>query len=71
MEKKKKKKKRTSGQHVAKRRPIQFPVEWIEVAQELAGRRPSPVMWLMVELLKKEAEAQGIKDLPPEPWKAK
>lgn len=62
------KKKKTSGKHLAPRRTVQMPEDWLLVAQMLAAARPAPVMWLLVELLKKEAEAKGVKDLPPVPW---
>lgn len=62
------KKKKVSGKHLVKRRTVQIPEDWLRVAQELAAARPLPVMWLLVELLRQEAEAKGKADLPPTPW---
>lgn len=53
---------------VTPRRTVQIPEDWLRVAQELAAARPLPVMWLLVELLRQEAEAKGKADLPPTPW---
>lgn len=61
-------KKKVSGKHSTPRKTIQIPADWVRVAQELAAERPMPVMWLIVELLKKEAEDRKRSDLPPVPW---
>jgi hypothetical protein len=61
-------KKKVSGKHVSPRRAVQIPNEWWLLAHELASARPMPTMWLLVELLQKEAKAQGKKELPPLPW---
>jgi hypothetical protein len=60
--------KRKSGEHKTPRRPIQFPMDWFEVAQQLAAKRPTPTVWYLVQLVKADAEAQGIKKLPKTPW---
>lgn len=64
------KKKKASGKHSAPRKPVQFPEDWLRVAKELALDRPMPTVWLLVELVKREAEAKGKKNLPPLPWLA-
>lgn len=64
------KKKKVSGKHSAPRKPVQFPADWLKVAQELAMDRPMPTVWLLVELVKREAEAKGKKNLPPLPWQS-
>lgn len=63
-----KKPKPTSGKHAAPRRAVQFPREWIEAAEAEAAGRPMPVMWYLVELIKKDLETKGRKGLPPTPW---
>ncbi len=62
------KKKTSSGKHAAPRRAVQFPAAWIEAAEREASTRPTPVMWYIVELIKKDLEARGRKDIPPTPW---
>lgn len=62
------KKKKVSGQHKTKRKAVQIPVEWFLVAQESAAQGPTPVNWYVIELIRKDAEARGRKDLPPLPW---
>lgn len=62
-----KKPKRASGKHAAPRRAVQFPAAWIEAAEREASTRPTPVMWYIVELIKRDLEAKGRK-LPPPPW---
>ncbi len=61
-------KKKTSGKHQVERSTIQLPKEWTELAKRLAKRRPLPTMWLIVELLRKEAEAMKEPNVPPVPW---
>jgi hypothetical protein len=63
-----KKKKKQSGKHQSPRKPVQFPADWLQLARELAEERPMPVVWFLVELVKREAEAKGKKELPPLPW---
>lgn len=62
------KKKTTSGKHATPRRAVQFPREWIEAAEQEAALRPAPVMWYLIELIKKDLESKGRKGLPPTPW---
>lgn len=61
-------KKRPSGKHSAPRKTIQLPQEWLRVAQEMASGRPMPVMWYVIELIRKDAEAAKKAGLPPTPW---
>lgn len=62
------KRKKVSGEHKAARKPVQLPADWLEVAKRLAQERPMPMNWLLVELIKREAESRGKTDLPPLPW---
>ncbi|VTT98874.1 unnamed protein product [Gemmataceae bacterium] len=61
-------KKKVSGQHATPRRTVQLPADWLRVAQELAADRPMPVMWLLIELIRREGEARGRTEFPPVPW---
>lgn len=61
-------KKPTGGQHKTPRVSVQFPKDWLKVARELARKRPTPTVWWLVELIKREAEAAKMADLPPGPW---
>lgn len=63
-----KKKPPTGGKHTTPRKPVQFPAEWLAVARRMAATRPTPVVWYMIELIRKDAEAAGVTDLPPTPW---
>lgn len=56
------------GKHQTPRRTVALPLKWFEIAQKLARQKPAPTVWWLVELIKREAEAAGIKDLPPPPW---
>lgn len=62
------KKKPSSGRHKKPRRPVQFPMDWYAIAQQLAKKRPMPTVWYLVELVKKDAEQNGIEVLPTPPW---
>jgi hypothetical protein len=62
------KRKKQSGEHSTPRKPVQIPANWLKVAKTLAATRPAPVVWYLIELVKRDAEAAGIKDLPPVPW---
>jgi len=61
-------KKKVSGKHSTPRKPVQLPADWLRLAQEMAAERPTPVMWFLVELIRKEAESQKRADIPPVPW---
>jgi len=45
-----------TDRHKTPRKPVQFPVDWIKVAHEEAKKRPTPAMWLLVELLHEYAK---------------
>lgn len=62
------KKKKPGQDRPTPRKTVQIPQDWLRVIQEMAAARPMPVMWLLVEWAKREAEAKGKKDLPPVPW---
>ncbi len=57
-----------TDRHKTPRKPVQFPVDWIKVAHEEAKKRPTPAMWLLVELLHEYAKKNGRTDFPPFPW---
>ena len=63
------KKKKQSGKHQAERRPVQLHLDWFNVAKKRAvADRPVALVYYLIELIKKDAEAAGMKDLPPVPW---
>jgi hypothetical protein len=62
------KKKQTGGKHQTPRKPVQLPADWLAVAQGLASARMTPTAWLIIDLIRREAEAKGQKSLPPLPW---
>ncbi len=62
------KKKPSGGKNTTPRKPVQFPVLWLEVARERARQNKRPTLWHLIELLKADAEAAGMTDLPPAPW---
>lgn len=62
------KKKPSGGKNTTPRKPVQFPVVWLEVARERARQNRRPTLWHLIELLKADAEAAGMTDLPPAPW---
>ncbi len=62
------KRKKVSGKHSTTRKPVQFPEDWLKVAKRMASRRPAPVVWYLIELIRLDAEAAGEVDLPPLPW---
>ena len=48
---------------------MQFPEDWLAVARRRAvAERPVPLVYYLIELIKKDAEAAGDKDLPQVPW---
>jgi hypothetical protein len=63
-----KKKPKPSGKHSTPRKPVQVPADWLRVIKSLAAKRPAPAVWLIIEWAKREAEAAGMRDLPPVPW---
>jgi len=62
-------KRKKSGRHATPRKPVQFPADWLDVARRRAvAERPVPLVYYLIELIKKDAEAAGDTDLPPVPW---
>lgn len=61
-------KKATGGKHTTKRVNVGMPDKWHAIARKLAAKRQQPVTFLLIALLKAEAEAQGIGDMPTPPW---
>jgi hypothetical protein len=60
--------KSTSGRHATPRSPVQIPADWMAVIRQLAAARPAPAVWLIIELVEREAKAAGIAGLPSTPW---
>lgn len=61
-------KKKPSGKNVTPRKPVQVPVAWLEVARERARANRQPLLWYLIDLIKKDAEANGRTEFPTEPW---
>lgn len=59
-----------TDRHQKARRMVGLPLQWFEVAQKLARQKspPSPTVWWLCDLIRREAEAAGMTDLPPPPW---
>ncbi len=51
------------------RRSVALPLAWYEVAERIAAKGPTPIVWYLVKLIEKDAQAAGMTDLPPPPWK--
>ena len=62
------KKKPKGGKHSTPRTPVQFPDEWLAVARARARDNQQPVLWFLIRLIKADAEANGITELPKPPW---
>lgn len=60
-------KKPSGGNHQTPRVNIGVPAEWHAVMRKLAARAKQPVLWYLIDLAAKEAEAAGV-DAPPLPW---
>jgi len=60
--------KKSTDRHKVARKVIQMPEDWHQVAESLATEGQTPTLWLLISLIKKEAESRGIKNLPPVPW---
>lgn len=62
-------KKKVSGKHSTPRKPVQIPVDWIKLARRRAvADRPVPLVWYLIELIKRDAEAAGEEGIPAVPW---
>lgn len=55
------------GKHQTPRRMVGMPLDWFKLAQELAREKPTPTVWWIIGLIKREAEAAG-KPIPALPW---
>ena len=47
---------------------VGVPEPWHAIARRLAAKNRQPVIYLLIALLKAEAERQGIANLPVPPW---
>jgi len=64
--------KKVSGLHSTPRTVVQLPEDWANLVKKLAADRQMPAMWLIVELIKREAEAKKASDIPlSHPWDVK
>lgn len=61
-------KKKTKGDRKTPRTPVQFPVDWLRVARLQAAKRKQAVLWYLIDLIRSDAEADGVEDLPLPPW---
>lgn len=62
------KKKPTGGKHKTARISVGVPEPWHALARKLAAKRQQPVLYLLIALLKQQAEAEGIAEVPTPPW---
>lgn len=62
------KKKPQSDRHKTARVNVGMPEPWHAVARKLAAKKQQPVTYLLIALLKTEAERQGVNELPLPPW---
>lgn len=61
------KKKPTGGQHKTPRKPVQVPVEWLNVARKLANANRQPTLWYFLSLVADAADKAGV-ERPRLPW---
>lgn len=61
-------KKRSNDRHKTPRVNVGVPEPWHAVARKVAAKRQQPVLYMLIALLKAEAEKQEIGDLPAPPW---
>lgn len=64
------KKKSTSGKHTTVRQNVGVPEEWHAVMRKLAAAKRMPVLWMLVELVAREADAAKIPRPVKMPWEA-
>ena len=62
------KKKRPSGKHKTRRVSVQLPEPWLKAAREQAAKGPTPTVWYLVSLIKRDLEQSGRTDIPVAPW---
>ena len=60
-------KKTSGGIHKVPRRMVGIPLPWFELAQKMARKKPTPTVWYLVDLIRREADAMG-EPIPPLPW---
>lgn len=58
---------RKKTEHKTPRVGVQIPKPWADLARKLAAKNRQPMLWLLLELLSKEAERLE-EDHPPLPW---
>lgn len=63
-----KNKKPTGGKHKTPRRNVGVPEDWHAILRRCSAARKSTVVFTLIDLIAKEAEAQSITQLPPFPW---
>lgn len=61
-------KKKAADRHKTTRVNVGLPEKWHAVARRLAAKRQQPVTYLLIAMLKTEADKEGIADLPAPPW---
>lgn len=52
----------------AKSRTVSLPRPWALVLRRLAARRRQPIGYAVIDMVKAEAERDGMTPLPPTPW---
>lgn len=62
------KKKPSGGKHKTARVNVGVPEPWHALARRLAAKRQQPVIYLLISLLKSEAEEEGMSEIPVPPW---
>jgi hypothetical protein len=60
-------KRSTGGEHKVPRVGMQVPKPFMDLARAIAKKNRQPTLWLILDLLAKEAERMDIKR-PPLPW---
>ena len=55
------------GKHKTRRVAVNFPEDWHAVLRQLAARGKQPVLWYLIDLAKRDADAAGI-PTPLLPW---
>ena len=49
------------------RKPVQYPTDWLDLAWDMANDRKQPVLWFLLELIAKQADAEK-RSRPRLPW---
>jgi hypothetical protein len=58
---------RKKSEHKTPRVGVQIPKPWADLARKLAAKNRQPMLWLLLDLLAKEAAEQD-EEHPPLPW---